>query len=88
MRRLFWIALGAAAGIYAVRRLSKAAEAYSPAGLGRSMSRAADAARELADAVREGMAEREHELRIALGVDSGTMDGNTARHLLDDPTGP
>ena len=49
--------------------------------------------------MREGMAEREGELRLALGIDAGTADdaggecapGSTpqsARALLDDPTGP
>ena len=33
MARLFWVALGAAAGVYAVRRVTKAAEAYTPAGV-------------------------------------------------------
>ena len=42
--------------------------------------------RELAEAVREGMAEREAELRIALGVDAGTIDADQARALLEDPT--
>jgi hypothetical protein len=86
MRRLFWIALGAAVGILVVRKVSKAAEAYTPEGMGRSLSTAADALRELADAVRAGMAEREDELRIALGIDTGQLDAETARALLDDPT--
>jgi hypothetical protein len=86
MRRLFWIALGAAVGILVVRKVSKAAEAYTPEGMGRSLSTAVDALRELADAGREGMAEREDELRIALGIDTGQLDAETARALLDDPT--
>lgn len=86
MRRLFWIALGAAVGVLVVRKVSKAAEAYTPEGMGRSLSTAADALRELADAVREGMAEREDELRIALGIDTGQLDPETARALLDEPT--
>jgi hypothetical protein len=56
--------------------------------LGRSAASLADGLRDLADAVREGMAEREQELRIALGVDAGTVDPQQARALLDDPTGP
>jgi hypothetical protein len=34
------------------------------------------------------MAARETELRVALGVDSGTMDAETARYLIENPTAP
>jgi hypothetical protein len=95
MARLFWIALGAAAGVYAVRKVGKAAEAYTPAGVAHGLSDFGEGLRELADAVREGMAEREDELRLALGIDTGTaedveagrLDPEAARRLLDDPTG-
>jgi hypothetical protein len=88
VRRLFWVALGATVGVLVVRKVTRAAEAYTPAGLGRSASSLADGFRELAEAVREGMAEREAELRIALGVDAGTVEPDQARALLEDPTGP
>ena len=79
MRRLFWVALGATAGVLAVRKVTRAAEAYTPAGVSRSLASLGDGLRELADAVREGMAEREGELRIALGVDAGTVTPEQAR---------
>jgi hypothetical protein len=91
--RLFWAALGAAAGVYAVRRVTKAAEAYTPTGVAHGLSDFADGLRELADAVREGMSEREEELRLALGIDAGTAEGEgrldpeSARRLIEDPTG-
>lgn len=94
MRRLFWVALGAAVGVYAVRKVSRAAQAYTPAGVAEGMASFGDGLRELAEAVREGMAEREAELRLALGIDAGTaddasrLDAASARALLDDPTGP
>lgn len=88
MRRLFWVALGATAGVLVVRKLTRTAEAYSPEGLGRSASALAEGLRELADAVRDGMAEREQELRVALGIDAGIIDPDQARALLDDPSGP
>ena len=72
MARLFWVALGAAAGVYAVRRVTKAAEAYTPAGVAHGLSEFGDGLRELAGAIREGMAEREGELRLALGRPHGT----------------
>ena len=45
------------------------------------MSDLGEGLRELAAAVREGMAEREEELRIALGVDAGTLDPETAQSV-------
>jgi hypothetical protein len=96
--RVFWAALGAAAGVYAVRKVTRAAQAYTPTGVAHGLSDFADGLRELADAVREGMAEREDQLRLALGIDAGTddvggaepvrrLDAETARRLIEDPTG-
>jgi len=73
---VFWMALGATVGIVVVRRVSKAAQAYTPEGIGRSLTEAIDAVRDLADDVRVAMAEREQELRVALGVEAGTMDAD------------
>ena len=78
MPRVFWMALGATVGIVVVRRVSRAAQAYTPEGIGRSLTGAVDALRELADDVRVAMAERERELRVALGVHPGTMDAGSA----------
>ncbi len=88
MRRLFWIALGAVAGVLVVRKVTKTIEAYSPAGVGRSLTTVGDGLRELAEVIREGMAEREEELRAALGVDAETLDPEAAQSLLRDPSGP
>jgi hypothetical protein len=90
VRRLFWVALGAVAGVLLVRKLTRAVEAYTPAGVSRSVADVGEGLRDLAAAVREGMAEREEELRIALGVDAGTLDEQTARSVsapfaVDDP---
>jgi Family of unknown function (DUF6167) len=74
VRRVFWMAVGATVGVLVVRRVSRAAQAYTPEGIGRSLTAAVDALRDLADDVRAGMAERERELRVALGVEPGTMD--------------
>ncbi|MFN8081857.1 MAG: hypothetical protein U0Q19_20035 [Kineosporiaceae bacterium] len=85
IRRLFWVLLGAALGVYAVRRLSALAAGGA---LG-------ERAREFGDLVREGMAEREAELRVALGVDDSadapagttrpTLTPEQARDLLENP---
>ena len=98
MRRLFWVALGATVGVLLVRKITKTAEAYSPSGVAKgltgSLSDLGDGLREMAEAVREGMAQRETELRYALGIDIGAMpDGremsaDQARALIEDPTSP
>lgn len=86
VRRLFWVALGAVAGVLLFRRIVRAAEAYSPAGVGRSLASVGDGLRELAQVVRESMAEREGELRVALGVEGSASAADA--QLLQDPTGP
>jgi Family of unknown function (DUF6167) len=68
MRRVFWIALGATAGVLVVRKLQKTARAYSPAGLADRAGGLGESVRYFADEVRAGMAEREIELRDALGI--------------------
>jgi Family of unknown function (DUF6167) len=88
MRRIFWVALGATAGVLVVRTINRTAQAYTPEGVARSLGSVADALRDAAAAVREGMAEREQELRLALGVDTGEMDAEQAQDLLDHPSAP
>jgi len=82
MRRLFWIALGAAVGVVIVRQVSKNTEAFTPSGIGRTVAGLGDSLRAFAEDVRTGMAEREYELSAALG-DEGA-DPETLRHLLTD----
>ena len=76
-RRLFYIAMGAAVGVLAVRRATQAARRFTPAGLqasaSGSMAGLTAAVSDFAELVREGMAEREEELRVTLGLD-GTHD--------------
>ena len=76
-RRLFYIAMGAAVGILAVRRATQAAQRFTPAGLqasaAGSMAGLTAAISDFHSLVREGMAEREEELRVTLGLD-GTHD--------------
>ena len=86
MRRLFWAALGATAGIVAVRKLTSTAKAYTPEGVAQGLSGLGQGMRELAAVVRESMAERDAELRLALGIDEGAMDPATAQSLIDHPT--
>jgi hypothetical protein len=66
VKRLFWLGVGLAVGVYATRRATEAAHALTPAGVGANL---ADGLRELGAGlgafgaeVRAGMTEREHEL--------------------------
>jgi hypothetical protein len=72
-RRLFYIAFGAAVGVLVVRRATQAAQRFTPAGLqasaSGSMAGLTAAISEFTELVREGMAEREEELRVTLGLD-------------------
>ncbi len=72
------MAVGAGVTIYVVRRVNRALDAASPEGISRSLTAAVDALRDLADDVRVAMHEREQELRVALGVEAGTMDAGSA----------
>jgi hypothetical protein len=72
-RRMFYIALGATVGILVVRRASQAAARFTPAGVQTSVSGAfgglGEAIRDFGADIRAGMAEREDELRVELGLD-------------------
>ena len=72
-RRIFYIALGATVGVLVVRKVTSAAQRFTPAGVQSSMTGAlgglSAAIREFGDTVREGMAEREDLLRTELGLD-------------------
>lgn len=86
MKRVFWVALGATVGVLVVRKLSQTAQAYTPEGVGRSLQSMAEAMRDLAEVIRDGMDEREAELRVALGIDTGQISEAEARDLLENPT--
>jgi len=72
MRRVFWVVLGATAGVLVVRKLTNVAHSVTPEGAADRMSEAAtglsQAIREFAEDVRAGMSERESELLHALGA--------------------
>lgn len=86
MPRLFWAALGAAAGVVVVRKVTRTAHQYTPEGMASGLTSLGEGLKEFAAAVREGMEQRESELRVALGVDTGTMDPETARELIENPS--
>jgi hypothetical protein len=69
-RRLFYISLGATAGVLIVRKLTATAHKLAPStAIPGALGNLADAIREFGSLVREGMAEREDELRAGLGLD-------------------
>jgi len=69
MRRLFYVAFGAAAGIVAVRRLSAAANKWTPEGLATQAGGVGERIAAWWAEVQAYTAQRELELREALGLD-------------------
>jgi hypothetical protein len=69
VKRLFWLGLGIAVGALVVRQVAKAAHAYSPAGMAESARNSAagvwDSVQDFIADVRDGMAEREEQIREA-----------------------
>ena len=83
MRRIFWVVAGATAGVLIARKLTKAAKSFTPEGaadqFAGKVGGISAAFREFADDVRAGMAQRDNELRYALGiVDNGLEHADEA----------
>ena len=70
MKRIFWLIIGIVVGVYAVTRLKKRVQVLAPESMQESAAKLAAAVRHFGDQVREGMDERETELRDALGIDT------------------
>ena len=73
--RLFYVVLGATAGVLLVRRLTRAAESWTPEGVSHRLGSAVSG---FVANIRDGMAEREGELRSALGIDGQGHDQTAA----------
>jgi hypothetical protein len=69
VRRIFYIAFGATIGVLAVRRITAAAAKWTPEGLAGQASGVGGRISEWWAVVQESAAERELELREALGID-------------------
>lgn len=91
MKRLFWVALGATAGVLIVRKLTQAADNFTPDGAADRASRAmgglGQALREFAEEVKVATAQRDAELRQALGIaadgsETGQPDLDAVDELL------
>lgn len=72
-KRVFWVALGATAGVLVVRKASKTLRKFTPSGIAEGASglpgAIGGAFQDFADDVRSAAAEREFELYRVLGVD-------------------
>ena len=73
VRRLFWVSMGATAGVLVFRKVTAAAKELTPAGIA---DRAAvsgggllDSVKEFFEDVRDLARDREDELNVALGID-------------------
>lgn len=69
MKRILWLGVGAAVGVLVFRKFSEARGALGPEGLNRAVGQLSDSIYHFADQVRDGMKEREDELRAALALD-------------------
>lgn len=86
MRRVFWVAVGAAAGIYALRKVQRTMHAYSPSGLAERATGLGETMKTFAEEVKERAAEREAELRDALGLtEESALTPAEAADLTDHP---
>jgi hypothetical protein len=74
VKRIIWLIVGIAVGVYAVTRLKKRAQVLAPESLQESAAKLAAAVRHFGDQVREGMEEREVELRDALGIETNERE--------------
>lgn len=68
MRRGFWFVAGAGAGVYAVVKVRRAAEVFTPDGLRDRLEGLQVGAQLFAEEVRAGMTEREIELRERFAI--------------------
>jgi hypothetical protein len=88
VKRLLWIGVGIAVGAIVVRQVTKAARAYSPAGLTGSARNSAaglvDSVRDFVADVREGMAIREAEIHAAFARGESLADFDDDDDLGDD----
>ena len=68
MSRVFWFAVGAGSGVYGVAKARRAARRLTPQGLSDQIGAAGVGLRVFADEVREGMADKETQLRQQFGL--------------------
>lgn len=86
VRRLFWVSMGATAGVLIFRKITATAKELTPAGIADRVSDSGggllDSVKEFFEDVREKAHDREEELNVALGIDVPPADSPK-----DDPKG-
>jgi hypothetical protein len=92
VKRLFWLGVGLAVGVYVTRRATEAAHSLTPAGVGANL---ADGLRELGAGlgafgaeVRAGMTERERELAALVERRTGAPLPSVSDAVTDALTEP
>ncbi|MER7444391.1 hypothetical protein [Micromonospora avicenniae] len=87
MRRLFWLGIGVAVGVLVVRKVTRTAQSYTPAGIASTLSQSAGglagSLRSFVADVRVGMAEREQEIHQAFA--HGEAFDDQFADLREDP---
>lgn len=93
VRRIFWMAVGAAGTVWAMNKANEAVQRLTPDSLSGTAARSAlhvgDVAKRFALDVKAGMAEREEQLRADLGLDGTAVvepPRRRARALRGEPT--
>jgi hypothetical protein len=80
VRRLFWVSMGATAGVLIFRAVTKTAKEFTPAGIADRVSDSGgsliDSIKEFIEDVRDAAKDREDELNIALGLDAPPSEGD------------
>lgn len=74
MSRTLWFVAGAGAGVYAISRARRVAEALTPEGLADRLAGLSLGLHLLTAEVRAGMAEKEHEVRERLAAPGGPLE--------------
>ncbi|KDN86949.1 DUF6167 family protein [Kitasatospora cheerisanensis] len=91
VRRIFWMAVGAGATVWAMNKANEAVHRLTPDSLSGTAARGAlqlgDAARQFARDVKAGMAEREEQLRADLGLDGTAVVEPPRRRTLSGAAG-
>src|SRR5258708_39612434 len=73
VRGVFWVSLGATAGVLVFRQVTKAAKELTPAGIADRVTTSGgsltDSVKSFWEDVKDAMHDREEELNVALGID-------------------
>ncbi|MET8545997.1 DUF6167 family protein [Kitasatospora sp. NPDC004799] len=90
MARIFWMAVGAGATVWAMRKANEAVHRLTPDSLSGTAARGAlhlgDLAKQFAQDVKAGMAEREEQLKDDLGLHgTAVVEPRSARVLRGEP---